>query len=124
MAAVVGCSAASVWNGRRAYATRGVSGLEEHPRPGAARRVDCAGVALLEDLLGTDPHARGWQATGWTVPVLREELARAGYRVSTHTVRRTLHRLRWRWKRPAYLLGRPDPAYTAKKGWWQRGQRR
>ena len=31
-------------------------------------------------LLATDPQARGHHATGWTVPLLRTELARAGYR--------------------------------------------
>ncbi|WP_083856779.1 winged helix-turn-helix domain-containing protein [Nitrolancea hollandica] len=42
-------------------------------------------------------------------------MARAGYLVGERTIRRTLHRLGWRWKRPKYVLGRPDPDY-AKKG--------
>jgi hypothetical protein len=36
--------------------------------------------------------------------------------VAAHTIRRSLHRLGWRWKRPKYVLGRPDPAYAEKKG--------
>ncbi len=36
-------------------------------------------------------------------------------REDERTVRRTLHRLGWRWKRPKYVLGRPDPAYAEKK---------
>jgi len=36
--------------------------------------------------------------------------------VHEHTLRRTLKRLGYRWKRPQYVLGRPDPAYAEKKG--------
>ena len=32
------------------------------------------------------------------------------------TIRRGLHRLGYRWKRPQYVLGRPDPAYAEKRG--------
>ena len=56
------------------------------------------------------------------MPLLRAELEGAGYRVSGRTVRRTLHRLGFRWKRPKYVLGRPDP--EAKKGSWYAGQKR
>lgn len=77
------------------------------------------GTALLARLLGEDPQARGWQATGWTVPLLRTELARAGYPAADRTVRRALHRLGWAWKRPKYRLGRPDPAYAEKKPRWR-----
>jgi transposase len=34
------------------------------------------------------------------VPLLRAELAAAGHAVGERTIRRTLHRLGWRWKRP------------------------
>ena len=70
---------------------------------------------MLEQVLATDPHACGQHATGWTVPLLRSELAAAGYAVSARTIRRTLHRQGWRWKRPKYVLGRPDPDYAPKK---------
>ena len=58
----------------------------------------------------------GYAATDWTVPLLRTELSRRGHVLSERALRRTLHRLGWRWKRPKYVLGRPDPAYAAKKG--------
>jgi transposase len=48
--------------------------------------------------------------------MLRDELAAADYVVSERTIRRTLHQLGWRWKRPKYVLGRPDPAYDEKRG--------
>lgn len=79
---------------------------------------------MLTDVLQQDPQMRGWHATGWTVPLLREELVRAGHAVSERTVRRMLHRLGWRWKRPKYVLGRPDPAYSEKRGRSRRVWRR
>lgn len=48
--------------------------------------------------------------------MLRAQLERAGYWVSERTIRRTLHRLGFRWKRPKYVLGRPDPDHERKKG--------
>jgi transposase len=71
---------------------------------------------LLTALLADDPQRRGHHATGWTVPLLHGEAHAAGILVSEHTVRRAVRRLGWRWKRPKYVLGRPDPAYDEKKG--------
>ena len=114
-AKAVRCSVASVYGWVRRWREGGAAALAEGPHPGAARRLDAAGEARLADLLATDPQARGHHATGWTVPLLRTELAAAGYAVSAKTVRRALHRLGYRWKRPRYVLGRPDPDYDAKK---------
>jgi transposase len=115
VAAAVGRGERSVWNWLAAWRREGLAGLVEPPRPGRARALDARAEALLEGLLGSDPQARGHHATGWTVPLLRAELAGAGYAVGPRTVRRALHRLGWRWKRPKYVLGRPDPAYGEKK---------
>lgn len=73
-------------------------------------------AALLDGLLAEDPQQRGHHATGWTIPLLHGEVRAAGIAVSDHTVRRAVRRLGWRWKRPKYVLGRPDPAYVEKKG--------
>lgn len=112
----LGCGVSSVFLWAAKWRRGGVAGLAEGPHPGAARRLDATGEALLEAVLGSDPQARGHRATGWTVPLLRTELAGAGYAVSERTIRRAVHRLGYRWKRPQYVLGRPDPAYEAKKG--------
>ena len=110
------CSVGSVYHWAATWRQNGIAGLAEGPHPGLARRLDAAGEALLTGLLETDPQQRGFQATGWTVPLLGTALAQAGYPVRARTIRRTLHRLGYRWKRPQYVLGRPDPAYTEKKG--------
>jgi transposase len=116
VARALGCAPSSVYNWAAAWRRDGVAGLAEGPHRGAARRLDAAGEAALEALLGQDPQARGHHATGWTVPLLRTEVAAAGYDLSERTVRRALRRLGWRWKRPKFVLGRPDPAYEQKRG--------
>ena len=116
VAMALGCAASSVYNWAAAWRRAGLAGLGEAPHRGGRRRLDAAGERLLGGLLAEDPQARGHHATGWTAPLLRTELAAAGYAASERTVRRALHRLGYRWKRPKFVLGRPDPAYEQKKG--------
>ena len=123
VAAALGCARASVYGWAQTWRSHGLTGLQEAPRTGRPAKLAGEGTAALEQVLATDPQACGQRATGWTVPLLRAELAAAGYAVSERTVRRTLHRQGWRWKRPKYVLGRPDPAYEEKRGrsWPRRG---
>jgi transposase len=116
IAQTVRCHVASVYGWVAAWRRDGVAGLAEGPHPGAARRLDAVGEDWLQAVLASDPQTHGHHATGWTVPLLRTDLAHAGYGVSERTIRRTLHRLGSRWKRPQSVLGRPDPAYEAKQG--------
>ncbi len=116
VAETLGCSASSVYYWADDWRTSGLAGLYERPHCGRARQLDAAAEADLNQLLGDDPQAHGYASTEWTVPLLTTELEHAGQVVSERTLRRVLHRLGWRWKRPKYVLGRPDPAYEAKKG--------
>jgi transposase len=116
VAADLGCSRASVYRWAGLYRSRGLDGLVERRREGRPVRLAGDGEAALTALLVEDPQERGRHATGWTVPMLQDELAAAGHAVSARTIRRTLHRLGWRWKRPKYVLGRPDQAYAEKRG--------
>jgi len=112
----VGCSRASVYNWLTAWQRAGIGGLVEEPHAPPIRGHTAALETLLTGLLTGDPQAYGHHATGWTVPLLHGEVTRAGYTVSARTVRRIVRRLGWRWKRPKYVLGRPDPAYAEKRG--------
>lgn len=124
VATAVGCRLSSVYNWIAAWKRRGSAGLAEARHGGRHQQLDATGIGQLEALLATDPHQLGERATNWTVPLLVTHLQRAGAAVSEHTLRRTLHRLGWRWKRPRYELGRPDPAYEFKKGGsWSRSGR-
>jgi transposase len=116
VATALGCSVASVYNWASAWRRDGLAGLREGDHGGGKSILDAAGMALVEALLAEDPQTHGYHATGWTVPLLRTELDRRGYPMSEKTARRTLHRLGYRWKRPKYVLGRPDPASQEKRG--------
>ena len=116
VAAALRCSHASVYAWTAKWRAAGAAGLLEGDHGGGRVKVDAAGEAVLEGVLASDPQTRGHHATGWTVPLLRTELAAAGYRVGARTIRRARRRLGYRWKRPRYILGRPDPDYEAKKG--------
>jgi transposase len=110
------CGRASVYAWAARWRAQGTAGLREGDHGGGRVKLGAVGEAALAGLLASDPQARGHQATGWTVPLLRTELAGAGVVVGQRTVRRALRRLGYRWKRPRYVLGRPDPDYAAKKG--------
>jgi len=116
VAQVLGCSVSSVYYWASDWRERKAAGLAEGPHAGQPRRLDTAAQAQLGHLLAADPQAHGYAATDWTAPLLQTELAKRGHELSERTLRRTLHRLGYRWKRPRYILGRPDPAYEAKKG--------
>jgi transposase len=116
VAAVLGCSASSVYYWADDWREAGLAGLAEGPHAGRPRRLDAQAEAQVEQVLADDPQAHGYLATDWTVPLLRTELLQRGSALSERTLRRTLPRLGYRWKRPKYVLGRPDPAYEAKKG--------
>lgn len=116
VARTLNCGASTVYRWAARWRAEGIAGLAEGDHGGGRWAIDATGEELLVGLLAADPQARGHQATAWTVPLLHGELARLGYRLSRRTVRRALHRLGYRWKRPRYILGRPDPAYAEKKG--------
>jgi len=110
------CTRTSVQNWVAAWRAEGIVGVAEGRHPGKARQFDAAAEAALATLLTEgDPQAHDYAATGWTVALLRTELGKHGWDASERTMRRTLHRLGWRWKRPKFVLGRPDPAYAEKK---------
>jgi transposase len=116
VAAALGCSPSSVYGWAAAWRRAGLAGGRGRAHGGGVAPLAARAGALLEGLLAQDPQARGHLAAHWTVPLLRAELAAAGVAASERTVRRALRRLGWRWKRPKYVLGRPDPAYAEKRG--------
>jgi transposase len=119
VAAALGCHVASVYGWADVWRTHGLAGLTPRPHGGGRpRRLETHAEADLERLLGEEPQGHGYASSDWTVPLLKTALEQQGQLVSERTLRRVLHRLGWRWNRPKYLLGRPDPAYAAKKGRW------
>jgi len=83
-------------------------------RPATAKgKID----SFLADLIDTDPRDFGYAATAWTAPLLQKHLAEQHQaEVSVISVRRALHRLRRRWKRPRYRLALRPATWRQAKG--------
>jgi transposase len=97
-------------------AVRDPAAMADAPRPGQPPRLDAAHRARLEALLADKPAAHGYRTTAWTVPLLHHHVTTViGVALSATTLRRTLHALGYRWKRPRYVLARRDPEREGKK---------
>ena len=71
----------------------------------------------LAGLMPTPPTDHGYRHPAWTVPLLVARLAGAcRLTASETTVRRALHGLGYRWKRPRFVLSRRDPHWRQAKG--------
>jgi transposase len=102
---------------QRYLRTHQVASLEDAPRSGrphtAARITD----ARIRREFRRDPLRLGYNATGWTVPLLATHLSKKyDYPISPATLRRRMRRLGLRWKRPRYAYADKDPQRAQKKG--------
>jgi len=74
-------------------------------------------LSRLRAVLAQSPLELGYLSTGWTVSLLEEYLREHdGLSISDETLRRRLHALGYRWKRPRYIFTEPDPHRAQKKG--------
>jgi len=110
IADLLGVTRQSVYNWVEAYRRgRDPAALQDAEGRGRPPALDEDAEHLLEALLPLSPQDFGAPHANWTVPLLRDLL---GYlldrRLSDDTLRRTLHRLDYVWKRPRYDLV-PDP---------------
>jgi transposase len=95
---------------------RAPAALADAPRSGQPPVLKAKHRARLEQLLGEPPEDYGYKTVGWTVPLLAIHFAEVeGVPVSETTLRRVLHALGYRWKRPRYVLARRDPERAGKK---------
>jgi transposase len=96
--------------------TRDPGGLADAPRAGRPRLRGLTD-RQLERVLATDPRALGYQIATWTAPLLAAHCAeRFRCALSPRTVRRRLHALGYRWKRPRYAYAHRAPHLPQKKG--------
>lgn len=107
----------SLWNWRMAYlANRTPEQLLDRPPPGRSPALREKVQELLAAILERSPESFGYRTTGWTVPLLQIHLREQHQtEASDSTLRRSLHALGYRWKRPRYVLSRRDPERERKK---------
>ena len=100
----------------RYLAERDPNELADIARPGRPR-VRALTDQRLRRVLATDPRARGYHAATWTAPLLAAYCAEHfGCAVSPRTLRRRLHALGFRWKRPRYRYAHRATHLAQKKG--------
>jgi transposase len=105
------------WIRRYFEAGRDTSALSDDAREGRPRSSPTISSARIERALAQDPRLAGYSATSWTAPLLTTYLnERYGGSLSEHTLRRRLHELGYRWKRPRYIYSESEPHLPQKKG--------
>jgi transposase len=91
--------------------------VQDRPHCGRPATKRQAVQALVADLLQKAPKQYGYRALVWTTPMLRCQVERRlKVAVSAGTVRRALHHLHYRYKRPRYVLARRSPTWRQAKG--------
>ena len=117
-AEIVGVQPWAVYDWFRTYLrTHDPDSLRDAPRSGRPR----AGAAItnerIEREIRRDPTCLGYNSTGWTVSLLSHHLRhKYGSCPSARTLRRRMHELGLRWKRPRYVYATQDPNRAQKKG--------
>lgn len=109
----------TVYNWVERWTTRDAAAAEclgDQPRSGRPATL-CDQVAEhVTKLLETKPRDHGYRQAEWTVPLIRGHLAQARIEASDTTIRKQLHKLGYRWKRPRFVLRRRSPTWKQAKG--------
>jgi transposase len=113
IAAIFECDEATVRHWLERYQAEKESGLQDRPRSGRPRKAGPAARHLIRHTIEQPPTESGHPFGYWTTRTLAAHLAQtAGVRLSAATVRRVLHALAYRWRRPRLNLP-VDPAAAA-----------
>jgi transposase len=118
VAAITGSHPAAIYAWVQRYRrTRRPDGLGDAPRSGRPPAATAITDARIVREFRRDPLRLGYSTTGWTVALLAEHLGRTYHcPISAWTLRRRMHALRLRWKRPRYVYADKDPHRAQKKG--------
>jgi len=94
-----------------------VEEFADKPHSGRPPAASSLTAELLLEALRKAPHEVGYAAHGWTVALLAAHLRRTfGIKVSERTLRRRMHALRLRWKRPRHEYATRALHVPQKKG--------
>jgi putative transposase len=96
------CSRTTVYSIVGRLMQEGRAAFEDRKRRGPASPVDDSAQELIEELIEENlPTERGWLRSRWSCKLLAVELFKElSVVVSRETIRRVLHRLEFRWRRP------------------------
>jgi transposase len=110
------------WNDQSGDAEEALQDIPHTGRPATKREMVTEEVKSNLKGLTKTPEECGYQASGWTATLIVHYLEQTkGEKVHENTVRRALKGMRYRWKRPRYVLARKDPNWRQAKGGLKRG---
>lgn len=91
--------------------------VSDRPHPGRPATKRAQTMEVVGELLQHPPRHYGYRQLVWTTPMLRAQAQRRLQQpLSQWTVRRALHALRQRYKRPRHVLARRSPTWRQAKG--------
>jgi transposase len=90
--------------------------LRDADRSGRPPDIRAGVKETLAGLMPAAPTEHGYRHPAWTTPLLLAHLKRQGVAASDTTVRRALHALGYRWKRPRFVLSRRAEHWRQAKG--------
>ena len=115
----------TIWLWVKLYlANRNEQDLRPYESPGRPRKTTIDQDFQIVEAVESDPQQEGYTATCWTAALLRTHLGKSGIIISTRTLRRRLHELGYRYKRPKYVIVVKDPDWKRKKTNLKRNIRR
>ena len=111
IARVLYCSRTTVYTISRRFAQTGEGAFADQKPRGPAPALSQPAQQRLETLVEQElPRQHGLLRSRWTCPLLALQLlAERGLAISRETIRRTLHRLGFRWRRPRPVPPSKDP---------------
>jgi putative transposase len=117
IARTIFCSRTTVYSIVGRFMHEGQAAFEDCKRRGPAPLVDDSAQELIEGLTEEAlPAERGWLRSRWSCKLLSLELFKErALLVSRETVRRVLHRLDFRWRRPRPVAPPKDPEEKRKR---------
>jgi len=117
IARVLYCSRTTVYTIVGRFIREGQRAFDDRKRRGPTPLVESSAQKLVEDLTeGVVPTERGWLRSRWSCKLLALELFKErALVVSQETVRRVLHRLGFRWRRPRPVPPPKDPIEKRKR---------
>lgn len=115
IAAIHACGQDVVRTWLHRYEREGVAGLEDEPRSGRPPKDPLAGL-IVDTQASQSPPCSGHGQSCWSVGLLTAFVARRFRLIlSCTSVRRLLHQMGWRWRRPRLAPARKqDPEAAAK----------
>jgi transposase len=92
------------------FDAQGPVGLYDLPRAGRPAKVDAEVKKAMEETLSEPPTSQDYNFTIWTTQLIRKHIEeQLGVELCCDTIRRTLHALGFRWRRPRWAVQRKDP---------------